>query len=129
VQTFSAGADQFHGKMPAMIDDPDFRDFKPDQQWRTEYGRIRKLGGGDYWEGCRLEAKEAHLKGNAGMPVMFEIMEYKAMAGRYIRASWPSGWQNIGGNSSGAPAFATEAKAQAWIDNNSAEWLRQFQQC
>jgi hypothetical protein len=59
--------------------------------------------------------------------VTFEIMKYTGMTGRYIRASWPSGWQNIGGNPSGGPAFATEAKAQTWIDNQSAEWLRQFQ--
>ena len=61
------------------------------------------------------------------MNVIFEIMEYKAMAGRYIRARWASGWQNIGSSMSGNPAFKTEAEAQAWIDNRSAEWLRQFQ--
>jgi hypothetical protein len=61
------------------------------------------------------------------IPVTFEIMKYTGMNGRYIRASWPSGWQNIGGNPSGGPAFTSEAKAQAWIDNHAAEWLRQFQ--
>lgn len=41
----------------AMTDAADFPDFKPvDEQWRVEYGRIRKLGRGDYWAGCRLEA-------------------------------------------------------------------------
>ena len=43
--------------LSAMTDDADFPDFKPvDEQWRVEYGRIRKLSGGDYWTGCRLEA-------------------------------------------------------------------------
>jgi hypothetical protein len=59
--------------------------------------------------------------------VKFEIMKYTGMDGRYIRASWPTGWQNIGGNRPGRPAFTSEAKAQAWIDNSSAEWLRQFE--
>jgi hypothetical protein len=40
-----------------MTDDADSPGFKPaNEQWRVEYGRIRKLGGGDYWAGCRLEA-------------------------------------------------------------------------
>ena len=60
-------------------------------------------------------------------PVKFENMKYTRLEGRYIRASWPSGWQNIGGNRPGRPAFTSEAKAQAWIDNHSTEWLRQFQ--
>jgi hypothetical protein len=59
--------------------------------------------------------------------VKFEIMKYTGMEGRYIRASWPTGWQNIGGNRPGRPAFTSEAKAQAWIDNQAAEWLRQFE--
>jgi hypothetical protein len=50
------------------------------------------------------------------MPVTLEIMKYRGMAGRYI-----------GGNPSGGPAFTSEAKARAWIDNHSAEWLRQFE--
>lgn len=38
------------------MDDDNFPDFKPAiEQWRAEYGRIRKLGGGDYWNGQRLE--------------------------------------------------------------------------
>jgi len=61
------------------------------------------------------------------IPVTFEIMKYAGMNGRYIRASWPTGWQNIGGNRPGRPAFTSEAKAKAWIDNHGAEWLRQFQ--
>lgn len=32
------------------------------EQWRLEYGRIRKLGGGDYWVGCRLEKAAARLE-------------------------------------------------------------------
>jgi hypothetical protein len=39
-----------------MRDDNDFPDFEPViEQWRIEYSRIRKLGGGDYWAGYRLE--------------------------------------------------------------------------
>jgi len=49
-----------------MIDGPDVPDFKPvDQCWQLEYHRLRKLGGGNYWQGCRLEAKEARLKMSA----------------------------------------------------------------
>jgi hypothetical protein len=61
------------------------------------------------------------------IPITFEIMKYRGMNGRYIRASWPSGWQNIGGNPSGGPAFTSDAKAQAWIDIHSAGWLRKFE--
>jgi hypothetical protein len=43
-----------------MTDDTDFPDFKPAiEQWRVEYGRIRKLGGGDYWAGYRSEEAAA----------------------------------------------------------------------
>lgn len=46
-----------------MTDDADFRGFKSaDQQWRIEYGRIRKLGGGDYWKGEKLEDEAARSK-------------------------------------------------------------------
>jgi len=46
-----------------MTPDPDVPDFKPvDQRWQLEYHRIRKLGGGDYWEGCRVEAKDVRSK-------------------------------------------------------------------
>jgi hypothetical protein len=46
-----------------MPDDPDIPEFKPvDQQWQIEYGRLRKLGGGNYWEGCRLEDVIARSK-------------------------------------------------------------------
>lgn len=39
-----------------MTGDADFPDFHPVvEPWRIEYGRIRKLGGGDYWAGYRLE--------------------------------------------------------------------------
>jgi hypothetical protein len=41
-----------------MIDDPDVPGFKQvDQPWQLEYRLIRKLGDGDYWEGCRIEAR------------------------------------------------------------------------
>jgi hypothetical protein len=43
-------------KIPPMIDDPVL------QPWQLEYHRLRKLGAGDYWEGCRLEAQEARSK-------------------------------------------------------------------
>ena len=42
--------------MLAMIDDPNVSDFKPVQRWQLEYHRLRKLGGGDYWKGCRVDA-------------------------------------------------------------------------
>jgi len=59
------------------------------------------------------------------MDVTFEIMAYKAMAGCYIRATWANGRSaNIEDNSTAGPAFNTEAEAQAWIDNESSEWLR-----
>jgi hypothetical protein len=46
-----------------MTDDADFPDLsRPIGQWRTEYGRIRKLGGGDYWKGERLEDEAARSK-------------------------------------------------------------------
>jgi hypothetical protein len=46
-----------------MIDDPDVPGFKQiDQPWQLEYRLIRKLGGGDYWEGCRSAAQEARSK-------------------------------------------------------------------
>jgi hypothetical protein len=46
-----------------MTDDRDLSDFKPiGQQWQQEYHRLRKLGGGNYWEGCRLEAMEVRSK-------------------------------------------------------------------
>jgi hypothetical protein len=46
-----------------MTDDPDVPDFKPiDQPWQLEYNRLRKLGGGDYWKGCRLAEQEARSK-------------------------------------------------------------------
>jgi hypothetical protein len=36
----------------STTDDTDFPDFKPAiDQWRVEYGRIRKLGGGNDWLG------------------------------------------------------------------------------
>jgi hypothetical protein len=53
-----------------MADDPDIPDFKPvDQHWQMEYGRLRKLGNGNYWEGCRLEeaAAEASLLATPAM--------------------------------------------------------------
>jgi hypothetical protein len=31
------------------------------QQWREEYSRIRKAGGGDYWVGRRLEAFRSRM--------------------------------------------------------------------
>jgi hypothetical protein len=49
--------------LSAMTDDDDFPDFKPGiEQWRVEYGRIRKLGAGDYWAGYRLEEAAARSK-------------------------------------------------------------------
>jgi hypothetical protein len=46
-----------------MTDDADLPGFKPIiEQWRIEYGRIRKLGGGDYWAGYRLEEAATRSK-------------------------------------------------------------------
>jgi hypothetical protein len=45
-----------------MIEDPDVSGFMPVQPWQLEYSRIRRLGGGDYWKGCRIEAQEARSK-------------------------------------------------------------------
>jgi hypothetical protein len=45
------GEGLIYGTIPTMADD------RP--QWRIEYGRIRKLGGGDYWKGERLEDEAA----------------------------------------------------------------------
>jgi hypothetical protein len=46
-----------------MTDDADFPGFKSViERWRIEYGRIRKLGGGDYWKGQRLEDEAARSK-------------------------------------------------------------------
>jgi hypothetical protein len=47
-----------------MTNDANFPGFKRrvTEQWRIEYGRIRKLGGGDYWAGYRLEEAAARSK-------------------------------------------------------------------
>ena len=46
-----------------MTDDADFPGFKSViERWRVEYGRIRKLGGGDYWKGEKLENEAARSK-------------------------------------------------------------------
>jgi hypothetical protein len=46
-----------------MTDDADFPGFKSViERWRAEYGRIRKLGGGDYWTGEKLEDEAARSK-------------------------------------------------------------------
>ena len=46
-----------------MTEDDNFPAFKRViEQWRVEYGRIRKLGGGDYWEGTRLEQAAARAE-------------------------------------------------------------------
>jgi hypothetical protein len=46
------GANQIRDKVSAMSV----------QEWQKEYHRLRQLGCGDYWEGCRLEAKDARSK-------------------------------------------------------------------
>lgn len=46
-----------------MTDDADFPGFKSlIEGWCVEYGRIRKLGDGDYWKGQRLEDDAARSK-------------------------------------------------------------------
>jgi len=60
-----------------MTDDPDFSGFKPVlQQWRVEYGRIRKLGGGDYWAGYRLEEASARSKMS---PYALGVADHRAL--------------------------------------------------
>jgi len=46
-----------------MTDNNHLHDFKPPiERWRVEYGRIRNLGGGDYWKGEKLEDEAARSK-------------------------------------------------------------------
>ena len=46
-----------------MTDGADFPGSKSvSERWRVEYGRIRKLGGGDYWKGQRLEDEAVRSK-------------------------------------------------------------------
>ena len=46
-----------------MTDNADFRGSKlVIERWRVEYGRIRKLGGGDYWKGEKLEDEAVRSK-------------------------------------------------------------------
>jgi hypothetical protein len=53
-----AGARQIYGKDARYDRRSRCPYFKPvDQRWRLEYRRIRQLGGGDYWEGCRVETR------------------------------------------------------------------------
>jgi len=61
--------------------------FKPvDQQWRIEYGRIRKLGDGDYWEGCRFEDTEARSKMS---PYALGLADHHSMRGAVERGDRP----------------------------------------
>lgn len=60
-----------------MTDDADFPGFKPGiEQWRVEYGRIRKLGGGDYWAGYKLEEAEARSKMS---PYALGVADHRAL--------------------------------------------------
>lgn len=60
-----------------MTDDADFPDFKPViEQWRAEYGRIRKPGGGGYWAGWRLEEAAARSKMS---PYALGIADHRSM--------------------------------------------------
>ena len=61
------------------------------------------------------------------MTVNFEVVPYKAMAGYYVRATWPNGTTaNIEDTTffSSKPAFETEEEAKEWIANKSASWLK-----
>ena len=60
-----------------MTGDADFPGFKPGiEQWRVEYGRIRKLGGGDYWVGYRLEEAAARSKMS---PYALGVADHRAL--------------------------------------------------
>jgi hypothetical protein len=60
-----------------MTDDADFPGFKSvDQQWRIEYGRIRKLGGGDYWAGYTLEEAATRSKMS---PYALGVADHRAL--------------------------------------------------
>ena len=59
------------------------------------------------------------------MSPVFEVVPYKAMAGFYVRATWPNGRiVNIDDNNSASPAFASEEAAAAWIEGQAEGWLR-----
>ena len=60
-----------------MTDNADFRGSKlVIERWRVEYGRIRKLGGGDYWKGEKLEDEAARSKMS---PYALGLADHRAM--------------------------------------------------
>jgi len=70
-----------------MIDDADIPGFKPViEQWRIEYGRIRKLGGGDYWAGYRLEEAAAR---SAMSPYALGLADHRSMRDAMERGDGP----------------------------------------
>jgi hypothetical protein len=89
----------------------DIRDFKPgDQRWQLEYSRIRKLGGGDYWKGCKLEDEGARSKMS---PYALGVADHRSLmaatemhharpstanpfaAGTPERAEYDRGWNSL----------------------------------
>jgi hypothetical protein len=70
-----------------VTDDDNFPDFKPViEQWRIEYGRIRKLGGGDYWAGYRLEAAAARSEMS---PFALGLADHRSMRDAIERGDRP----------------------------------------
>jgi hypothetical protein len=57
------------------------------------------------------------------MSPVFEVVPYKAVAGCFVRATWPSGrYDDFDDYKSPGPAFVSEEAATAWIER--AEKLR-----
>ena len=70
-----------------MRDDNDFPDFEPViEQWRIEYSRIRKLGGGDYWAGYRLEEAAARSEMS---PYALGLADHRSMRDAIERGDGP----------------------------------------
>jgi hypothetical protein len=70
-----------------MMDDADIPGFKSViEQWRIEYGQIRKLGGGDYWAGFRLEEAAAR---SAMSPYALGLADHRSMRDAMERGDRP----------------------------------------
>jgi hypothetical protein len=64
-----------------------------------------------------------NIEGEAMRPV-FEIAPYKAMAGFFVRVTWPNGrFVDIDDYNFAGPAFASEQGAAEWL-NRAAVRLR-----
>lgn len=45
-----------------MLSDKEFKTSYRERERQREYRRLKKLGGGDYWEGCRIDNDERRWK-------------------------------------------------------------------